>query len=269
VDSDGDGWVDGRDPDCARGGEENNATFGDYTCNDGVDNDGDGLVDSEDTDCAYGTDTESPECGDFQDNDEDGWIDEEDPDCLNGALEDNHNYGRYGCNDGEDNDGDGWADREDPGCTDALQDELDGYSSYQCNDGIDNDGHGDVDREDLLCLFEGAKHPVEQQDPMEGDCINELDDDLDGYIDGNDPDCEYTPWGFERSKFKDPETNEGIRQCYNGIDDDGDGCVDAADPGCIRPDGVPDGFLNDESVSDPSDGLCEGEDSDTGLDTGR
>jgi hypothetical protein len=269
VDNDGDGWTDSLDPDCLRGTIEDNTKFGESTCNDGVDNDNDGRVDADDPDCTAGRDTESPDCGDFQDNDEDGWVDGDDPDCMDGSLEDNHGYGRFGCNDGLDNDGDGWTDRDDPGCTDALQDEQDGFSSYACNDGIDNDGHGDIDGEDLMCINEGAKHSVEQADPLDAECANGEDDDLDGYVDGNDPDCDYSPWGFERAKWRDPEDYPGIRQCYNGIDDDGDGCIDAEDPGCLNAEGEPDGFLNDESAADPTDGPCESEDTGVGFDSGR
>ena len=55
MDDDGDGWVDGDDPDCATGSEETGYDT-DYECNDGVDNDSDGVVDADDPDCADGLD---------------------------------------------------------------------------------------------------------------------------------------------------------------------------------------------------------------------
>ena len=248
IDNDGDGWADSDDPDCWGRDEEDNANFGDFTCNDGIDNDVDGLVDAQDPDCEDGRDAESLQCGDGEDNDEDGWVDMDDPDCLEGVNEDNTTFGRYTCNDLIDNDSDGWTDRDDPACELATNEEDDGFTEAQCNDGIDNDGHGDVDSDDLMCAMEGAAGLVEQVDPLVSECADGLDNDEDGYLDANDPDCEFSPYGFERRTSRDPETFRGIDQCYNGIDDDGDGFIDAADPGCLTADGVPDGFIDDEAL---------------------
>ena len=52
-------------------------------------------------------------------------------------------------------------------------------------------------------------------------CDNGIDDDGDGLIDGDDPDCQ------------DPPPGEEI--CDNGIDDDGDGLIDGDDPDCQEP----------------------------------
>ncbi len=53
VDSDGDGWIDGLDPDCnpgeATGDGQKELGFGTSLCNDGIDNNDDGLIDSEST----------------------------------------------------------------------------------------------------------------------------------------------------------------------------------------------------------------------------
>lgn len=49
-------------------------------------------------------------------------------------------------------------------------------------------------------------------------CDNQLDDDADGLVDGDDPDCQVTP--------------PVVEVCDNGIDDDGDGLVDIFDPDC-------------------------------------
>ena len=269
-DNDGDGWVDRDDPDCRSGDYENNASYGDYTCNDGIDNDGDGYVDAMDDNCTEGRDPESPECGDEIDNDEDGWTDDDDPDCSEGAglFEDNSRFGEYGCNDGIDNDGDGWIDSVDLACSDATDPEDDGYADddedgvpdHECNDGIDNDGNGDIDAEDTLCVNKGPKHEVEHPENSD-ECIDGLDNDEDGFIDIKDPDCEFSPYSFERREFRDPEVYEGIDQCYDGIDNDGDGGIDAADPGCLDAEGNPNGFIDDESLA-----LFEGtvEDGDTG-----
>jgi len=269
IDNDGDGWSDNDDPDCFRGEEENNTTYGDTSCNDGLDNDGDGMIDSEDDDCENGRGAESLECGDGEDNDGDGWVDQDDPDCTIGVNEDNVSFGRYTCNDLVDNDEDGWVDRDDPACTGATDAETDGFTGVECNDGIDNDGHGDVDADDLMCVLEGASFELEQKD-LTSECADGLDNDEDGYTDANDPDCEYSPWGFERRTSRDPEVFKGIDECYNGIDDDADGAIDAADPGCWTDAGVPDGYIDDESLADPEGGDDTGESGDTGSseDTG-
>lgn len=53
IDNDGDGWVDGDDPDCPAG---ETGGYGSAVCNDGVDNDADGLTDADDRDCDSATD---------------------------------------------------------------------------------------------------------------------------------------------------------------------------------------------------------------------
>ncbi len=53
--------------------------------------------------------------------------------------------------------------------------------------------------------------------PVE-DCFNGIDDDGDGLVDGDDPDCD--------GVIADQEI------CNNGIDDDGDGLIDEDDPDC-------------------------------------
>ncbi len=259
TDNDGDGWVDSKDPDCRTGDFEDNRTYGQNTCNDGIDNDADGAVDAEDSDCLDGRDSESPECGDGIDNDEDGWTDAEDPDCTegDGLFENNNTMGTYTCNDNIDNDGDGWTDSVDPICDSADQAEDDEFNSdYQCNDGLDNDGNGDIDSEDVYCITQGPTAELEAPE-MEAECIDGEDNDGDGFTDGLDPDCEFRPYGFERNLSSDAE---GIDQCYDGIDNDGDGAIDAEDPGCLNSDGVPSGFIDDESLA-----TFEGGGEDTGL----
>jgi hypothetical protein len=117
--------------------------------------------------------------------------------------------------------------------------------------------------------MEGASFELEQKE-LTSECADGLDNDEDGYTDANDPDCEFSPWGFERRTYRDPEIFQGIDECYNGIDDDGDGAIDAADPGCWTEAGVPDGYLDDESAADPEGGDDTGESGDTGssADTG-
>ena len=62
-------------------------------------------------------------------------------------------------------------------------------------------------------------------------CRNGQDDDGDGKIDGDDPDCVETDAG----KAPGEKPADGAEPlCENGVDDDGDGYVDSLDPGCVR-----------------------------------
>ncbi|MCP4873808.1 MAG: hypothetical protein GY898_34400 [Proteobacteria bacterium] len=128
-----------------------------------------------------------------------------------------------------------------------------------CEDGIDNDGDGLVDCDDPDCLtFPNCSE-------IEFDCGNGLDDDGDGLVDCDDPDC-----------ANDPECGGDPEICDDGIDNDGDGRVDCEDadcadfPGCISIDGCdPQGelFCGGFVQSDTGDGTNEWEDyCDSGFD---
>ena len=58
------------------------AALGLTSCNDGLENDGDGVIDGQDPDCAGGSEV-SPQCSDGADNDGDGRSDLADGDCTN------------------------------------------------------------------------------------------------------------------------------------------------------------------------------------------
>lgn len=75
-----------------------------------------------------------------------------------------------------------------------------------CDDGIDNDDDGLIDCEDPEC---DCEEEIEI-------CDDGIDNDGDGLIDAADPDC-----------------NPGnLEICCDGIDNDGDGLIDSADPDC-------------------------------------
>ena len=78
------------------------------------------------------------------------------------------------------------------------------------------------------------------------DCIDGIDNDGDGYIDGNDPGCEASPHHWDEAA----DAVEGyITQCSDGEDNDNDTLVDADDPGCVNPNTSDlDGHLDDESA---------------------
>lgn len=98
----------------------------------------------------------------------------------------------------------------------------------QCLDEIDNDGDGLVDADDPECLFRCT--PLERPVPA---CANARDDDGDGRIDLDDPGCV--------DRLDDAEEDAA---CGNGVDDDADGVADwPADPGCRAAD--------DPSEADP------------------
>ncbi|MGM0596152.1 MAG: hypothetical protein ACQES9_03860 [Myxococcota bacterium] len=80
-----------------------------------------------------------------------------------------------------------------------------------CTDGFDNDDDGLVDCEDPDCI----DLPVCKEEI----CDNNIDDDGDGLVDCEDPDCEV---------FCAPP-----EQCDNNIDDDLDGKIDCGDSDCI------------------------------------
>lgn len=174
----------------------------DESCRDGYDNDGDGAIDGDDPQCdgpfaVEWADEACPqraECADGVDNNGDGLVDGDDPTCADGN-------GRWegeppACANGLDDDGDGMVDREDVGCvTEADRDELpvgDGLESGdECLDGIDNDGDGLIDlAEDPGCsdtINAAARYDEERV----SDCADGLDNDGDGLVDhvGGDTDC--------------------------------------------------------------------------------
>ena len=86
-----------------------------------------------------------------------------------------------------------------------------------------------------------------RQTNKETDCSNSIDDDGDGFIDGNDNDCLSFPEvcnnGFDDDgdglvDLTDPDcsTFPGEEVCGNGFDDDGDGLIDCTDPDCQEDD---------------------------------
>lgn len=87
-----------------------------------------------------------------------------------------------------------------------------------CFDGLDNDNDGLVDFNDPDC----------EADALEGtttECSDGIDNDQDGFVDREDLGC--------RSILDNSELNfESSDLCENGLDDDGDRLTDAQDPGC-------------------------------------
>ncbi len=96
-----------------------------------------------------------------------------------------------------------------------------------CSNGIDDDGDGLVDCDDPDC---GSSNVC-----IIEICNNGIDDDGDGWIDCSDSEC------FTKSCC--------IEICDNGIDDNGNGLVDSDDPQCVTPPGVQSGLESNRRLS--------------------
>jgi hypothetical protein len=83
-----------------------------------------------------------------------------------------------------------------------------------CTNGVDDDADGALDCDDPDCYFNATCR--------EANCADGTDDDNDGLVDCNDPDCQedYIPCGYE--------------SCNNLFDDDSDGFIDCDDPDCAN-----------------------------------
>ena len=236
-------------------------------CDNGADDDGDGLIDCDDADCDLFPGCIGPtfelSCTNGVDDDGDGFVDCDDSDC---AADPNCLPGFEDCTDGIDNDGDGDVDCDDSDCTfEPACDAGDG----DCCVANGTPGCEDEAGEDAVCAADPYCCNVTwdficadaYQDVFGGscgteDCNNGLDDDADGLVDCDDPDC------------VDSDACPGIEICTNGIDDDGDGAVDCADsdcagdPNCIPP--VEANCIN--NIDDDGDGFIDCADSDCLLD---
>lgn len=91
-----------------------------------------------------------------------------------------------------------------------------------CGDGLDNDQDGRIDGDDPECS--GPLDDQEAATPTA--CLDGVDNDLNGLLDLDDPGCR-SPW--------DPSEDAGdaVAICSNGADDDEDGSTDfGGDPDC-------------------------------------
>ncbi len=91
-----------------------------------------------------------------------------------------------------------------------------------CTDGVDNDGDGFIDGDDPGCALNDG---LEAPDPAQ--CSDGVDNDDDGLIDDQDFGC---------GGADDDDETDPIRGCNDGIDNDADGLADfPEDPGCDSP----------------------------------
>jgi hypothetical protein len=123
---------------------------------------------------------------------------------------------------------------------DGVGDPCDEESSdADCVDGLDNDGDGLVDTDDPDC-------PVA---PPPGTCEDGADNDGDGPADAADSECTDPLDGVEDGS----DVIVVPTSCTDGLDNDGDGPSDAADSECTDPD---DGEEDGSDVTEPPDGSC-------------
>ena len=114
-----------------------------------------------------------------------------------------------------------------------------------CDDGLDNDGDGWVDGDDSDCAAPGLPLELGLGAPT---CNDGLDNDGDGDIDADDAGCSS---GADLSE----ETS-----CDDGVDDDGDSWIDSADPDCTGSPGFEAGFGSgacNDGVDNDEDGMAD------------
>lgn len=92
---------------------------------------------------------------------------------------------------------------------------------------------------------------TEWVNPTDDACHDCIDDDRDGWVDNEDPDCDLAT----------EELGIGTAACNDGRDNDGDGLEDSADPDCSRA-GDEDETNCDNGEDDDDDGRLDDEDAD-------
>jgi hypothetical protein len=100
-------------------------------------------------------------------------------------------------------------------------------TSYNCSDGLDNDDDGYIDLDDPNCddILDNIEDPFDTHA-----CNDGADNDGDGFTDfPSDPSC--------ASLFGDTELPQSYFICSDGIDNDGDGFIDLDDPACVSANG--------------------------------
>ena len=201
-------------------------------CTDGLDNDKDGLIDCNDPGCqSMGTEeipgpgktvctpTESTvyQCADGLDNDGNGYVDCQDNNCKKTSVcciptgAENQDDA---CSDGIDNDCNGYTDCQDNNCKKlsvCCVPSGDENTVDACSDGVDNDCDGYVDCGDYSCsgekrgydsiatqeskdYCESKNSVTESPENTEEKCADNRDNNLNGLIDCDDPDCAQTSY---------------------------------------------------------------------------
>ncbi len=125
------------------------------------------------------------------------------------------------------------SEEENPGTQDPEQQDppivVDNTENTQarCSDGIDNDNNGKIDCDDPNCAdFTFCAKTEEGKENTLAACADGDDNDGDGKIDCDDPECKQ----FMICQEKVAENTEAT--CKDGLDNDGDGNIDCDDSEC-------------------------------------
>ena len=243
ADDNGDGAVDCADPSCAYQDVcETRPESDEAKCQDGADNDRDGSYDCADPDCA-GAST----CWWAWSNWNPGNWAAAETDCGNGADDDGDGY--YDCADSECS-----ADYRCSPITNPVTAETApwGWFDYGfCGNGADDDGDGATDCSDQDCQSAPACAPrpcaATEQD-VDGNCAadnpywgpscnDRYDNDGDGAVDCNDPDCAGEAACGSQTVSRSEVSPDGVTvawlygngYCVDGIDNDSNGLLDCWD----------------------------------------
>ena len=260
LDDDGDGRIDfPSEPGCQSRGdpdEENPAQA--FQCSNRLDDDQDGLTDyPNDPGCSSAGDGGErdpmvrPACSNGEDDDRDGLADYPfDSGCV--AAGDLSELAEEGapvpaCSNRMDDDGDGVTDfPREPGCLSAADDdETDPNAAPQCANRRDDDADMRIDfPDDAGCRFAADGNEM-NVGPLLARCGDGVDNDDDGFVDGQDLGCT-DPRDNDEA---DPEPGN-VPACANELDDDEDDAIDwPADDGCAA---------QGDPCEEPGYGLCGG-----------
>ncbi|MBH25179.1 MAG: hypothetical protein CMH57_12145 [Myxococcales bacterium] len=100
--------------------------------------------------------------------------------------------------------------------------------TYGCSDLLDNDGDGLIDAEDPQCLTpDSSESDLDPGLNLVSVCSDGIDNDGDGFADATDSGCTHP------SDLSETDALKAI-ECSDGIDNDGDGLEDAFDPECTN-----------------------------------
>jgi len=221
-DDDGDGDTDCEDADCldtagcpASGPEDTIEA-----CSDGVDNDGNGFTDCGDFSCSRATgnpdlvafcetrlENNVERCSDGEDNDGNGFTDCNDFSCsrstipevaqlCTGGVEVDEEDSFEECKNGEDDDGDGFGDCSDFSCQAVIQANYpvprrspDGAGGYTFDTVQDT---ASPCRESIS-LTDAETNPRRAIAELQERCLDNRDQDIDGFYDCDDWDCQWNP----------------------------------------------------------------------------
>lgn len=117
------------------------------------------------------------------------------------------------------------------GCLEPDDPEPDDFEAI-CTDGFDDDGDGRIDCDDPDCDYDDActMHALYAAPMPEVDCSDGHDNDLDGFADCDDDDCQDSDDCQMVALYAAPSPEH---DCDDGYDNDRDGVTDCDDRDCL------------------------------------